>query len=423
LIHETMISTASTQATTRAKLQRAAAAASILAELSTDQKNAILRAMAAALEANQEKILAANAVDLASSNLRASITDRLTLNPKRIAEIVKGIHAVVALPDPVGETISETVHANGMRIRRLRVPLGVVGIVFEARPNVTVDAAVLAFKSGNAVALRGGREAARTNEALVEILSSVQGVPEGAIELLDSSSRESVRELITSRGLVDVVIPRGGLDLIEHVMKEATVPVIETGAGNCHVYVDDSANLEMADRIIVNAKTDRPSVCNAAEKVLIHRGIATQYVPRIVKELIAAGVEVRGDAEVKRLAPAQDVRAANADDWSTEYSDLKIAIAVVASLDDAIAHINRYSTKHSEAIVTENADHAARFLQRIDSAAVYWNASTRFTDGGEFGYGSEMGISTQKLHCRGPFGLRELTTTKYQIFGTGQIRA
>jgi glutamate-5-semialdehyde dehydrogenase len=418
-----MISTATTQVATRAKLQRAIAAASILAELSTDQKNAILRAMATALEANQEKILSANAEDLASSNLRASITDRLTLNPKRIAEIVKGIHAIVALPDPVGKTISETVHANGMRIRKLRVPLGVVGIVFEARPNVTVDAAVLSFKAGNAVVLRGGREAARTNEALVEILSSVQGVPEGAIELLDSSSRESVRELITSRGLVDVVIPRGGLDLIEHVMREATVPVIETGAGNCHVYVDDSANLEMANRIIVNAKTDRPSVCNAAEKVLIHRGIAEQYVPRIVKELIAAGVEVRGDAEVMRLAPAQDVRAANAEDWSTEYSDLKIAIAVVASLDDAIAHINRYSTKHSEAIVTENAEHAARFLQKIDSAAVYWNASTRFTDGGEFGYGSEMGISTQKLHCRGPFGLRELTTTKYQIFGTGQIRA
>jgi glutamate-5-semialdehyde dehydrogenase len=418
-----MISTATTQVATRAKLQRAIAAASILAELSTDQKNAILRAMATALEANQEKILSANAEDLASSNLRASITDRLTLNPKRIAEIVKGIHAIVALPDPVGKTISETVHANGMRIRKLRVPLGVVGIVFEARPYVTVDAAVLSFKAGNAVVLRGGREAARTNEALVEILSSVQGVPEGAIELLDSSSRESVRELITSRGLVDVVIPRGGLDLIEHVMREATVPVIETGAGNCHVYVDDSANLEMANRIIVNAKTDRPSVCNAAEKVLIHRGIAEQYVPRIVKELIAAGVEVRGDAEVMRLAPAQDVRAANAEDWSTEYSDLKIAIAVVASLDDAIAHINRYSTKHSEAIVTENAEHAARFLQKIDSAAVYWNASTRFTDGGEFGYGSEMGISTQKLHCRGPFGLRELTTTKYQIFGTGQIRA
>jgi glutamate-5-semialdehyde dehydrogenase len=417
-----MSSATTTQATTRTKLERAAAAASAMAELSTGQKNAILRAMAAALEANQNKILAANAVDLGASNLRASITDRLTLNPLRIAGIVESVRAIADLPNPAGEVISEDVRPNGLRIRKLRVPLGVVGIVYESRPNVTVDATVIALKAGNAVVLRGGREAAHTNEAIVELLSQVPGVPEGAIELLDSSSRESVKELITSRGLVDVVIPRGGLELIERVMKEATVPVIETGAGNCHIYVDESANFELADQIIVNAKTDRPSVCNAAEKVLIHRLIAAEYAPRIVKALQEAGVEVRGDAEICRLAHGQNVQAAIADDWSTEYSDLRIAIGVVKDLDDAIAHINRYSTKHSEAIVTESAEHAERFMQRIDSAAVYWNASTRFTDGAEFGYGGEIGISTQKLHCRGPFGLRELTTTKYQIFGTGQIR-
>lgn len=417
-----MVSSATTQGTTRAKLLRAGAAASALAELTTEHKNGILRAMADILAANQEKILSANAVDLGASNLRASIADRLMLDAERIAGIVKSVHAIAKLPDPVGEIVSEWVRPNGLRIRKLRVPLGVIGIVYESRPNVTVDAAVLAIKSGNAVVLRGGREAARTNEVLVELLNQAPGLPEGAIELLDSASRESVNELIKSRGLVDVVIPRGGLELISHVLAESTVPVIETGAGNCHIFVDESADLQMAGKIIVNAKTDRPSVCNAAEKVLVHRGIAAEFVPRIVRELRAAGVEVRGDAEVCRLAPGQDVRAADAEDWSTEYLDLRIAIGVVDTLDDAIAHINRYSTKNSEAIVTENPEHASRFLNRIDSAAVYWNASTRFTDGGEFGFASEIGISTQKLHCRGPFGLAELTTTKYQIFGTGQIR-
>src|ERR1700690_3276742 len=335
-----MTSATTTQVTTRTKLERAAAAASAVAELSTEQKNAILRAMAAALEANQNKILAANAVDLGASNLRASITDRLTLNPLRIAGIVESVRAIADLPNPAGEVISEDVRPNGLRIRKLRVPLGVVGIVYESRPNVTVDATVIALKAGNAVVLRGGREAAHTNEALVELLSQVPGVPEGAIELLDSSSRESVKELITSRGLVDVVIPRGGLELIKLVMKEATVPVIETGAGNCHIYVDESANFELADQIIVNAKTDRPSVCNAAEKVLIHRLIAAEYAPRIVRALQEAGVEVRGDAEICRLAHGQNVRAAIADDWSTEYSDLRIAIGVVKGLEHAFANTN-----------------------------------------------------------------------------------
>jgi glutamate-5-semialdehyde dehydrogenase len=417
-----MVSSITTQATTRAKLLRAGVAASTLAELTTEQKNEILRAMAAILAANQDKILSANAADLGAPNLRASVADRLMLSSQRIAGIVKSVHAIASLPDPVGEIVSEWDRPNGLRIRKLRVPLGVVGIVYESRPNVTVDAAVLAIKAGNAVVLRGGKESSRTNEVLVELLNQAPGLPEGAIELLDSSSRESVDELIKSRGLVDLVIPRGGLELISHVLAESTVPVIETGAGNCHIFVDESADLKMADKIIVNAKTDRPSVCNAAEKVLVHRGIAAEYVPRIVRELRAAGVEVRGDAEVCRLAPGQDVRAAEAEDWSTEYLDLRIAIGVVNNLGDAIAHINRYSTKNSEAIVTENAVRASEFLKKIDSAAVYWNASTRFTDGGEFGFGSEIGISTQKLHCRGPFGLAELTTTKYQIFGAGQIR-
>ncbi len=415
-----MSTAATTQLTTRGKLLRAAAAAPVMAEMSSEEKKATLHAMAATLAANQSRILAANAADLAASNLRASITDRLMLNPQRIAGIVQSVLAIAQLPDPIGEIISEDTRPNGLLIRKVRVPLGVVGIVYESRPNVTVDAAILAIQAGNAVVLRGGREAARTNEMLVSLLSGM--LPDGAIELLDSSSRESVDELITARGLIDVVIPRGGTELIAHVMNEATVPVIETGAGNCHIFVDASAKFDVADRIILNAKTSRPSVCNAAEKVLVHRMIATEYVPRIVRALKAAGVEVRGDAEVCGLAAGQEVRGTDAEDWSTEYSDMKIAIGVVDSLDSAIDHINQYSTKHSEAIVTENAQDASRFLKKIDSAAVYWNASTRFTDGGEFGFGGEIGISTQKLHCRGPFGLQELTTTKYQIFGTGQIR-
>lgn len=415
-----MINAAATQVTTRGKLELAAAAAPVIAEMSSQEKKATLHAMAATLAANQSRILTANAQDLGASNLRASIAERLMLNPQRIAGLVHSVLAIAELPDPVGEIVSESTRPNGLRIRKIRVPLGVVGVVYESRPNVTVDAAVLAMKAGNAVVLRGGREAARTNEVLVELLSGV--LLDGAIELLDSSSRESVDELITSRGLVDVVIPRGGSELISRVMHRATVPVIETGAGNCHIFVDASARFDVADRIVVNAKTSRPSVCNAAEKVLVHRMIAAEYVPRIVRALKTAGVEVRGDADVCRLAAGQDVLAADAEDWATEYSDLKIAIAVVDDLDGAIAHINRHSTKHSEAIVAENAEHASRFMRRIDSAAVYWNASTRFTDGGEFGFGSEMGISTQKLHCRGPFGLQELTTTKYQIFGTGQVR-
>jgi glutamate-5-semialdehyde dehydrogenase len=307
-------------------------------------------------------------------------------------------------------------------IRKVRVPLGVVGIIYESRPNVTVDTATLALKTGNAIVLRGGKEAARSNQRLVEILAAVPGVPEGAIELLDSSTRQSVTELIKARGLVDVIIPRGGAGLIAFVTENSSVPVIETGAGNCHVFVDESADFDMADRIVINAKTQRPSVCNAAEKLLVHERIASEYVLRIVRKLIDAGVEVRGDGKSRSLSVGLNIVPAAEQDWHEEYLRLCMAVRVVANVDEAIAHINRYSTRNSESIVTRDEANARKFLRGVDSAAVYWNASTRFTDGGEFGFGAEMGISTQKLHCRGPFALAELTSSKYEIVGTGQVR-
>jgi glutamate-5-semialdehyde dehydrogenase len=346
--------------------------------------------------------------------------DRLLLNPARIADMSKAVRDVAALADPIGEIIEEWTRPNGLLIRKVRVPLGVIGIVYESRPNVTVDAAVLAFKTGNAVVLRGGKEASESNGVLAETLAQVPEMPDGAIELLDSSTRQSVQELITARGLVDVIVPRGGQALISHVIENALVPAIETGAGNCHIFVDESADLDMASEIVINSKTQRPSVCNAAEKLIVHRAIAGRFVPKIVKTLADAGVEVRGDQETLRLAPG--VKPAVEEDWGEEYLRLCIAIRVLGGADDAIEHINRYSTKHSETIVTADEDNARKFLRLVDSAAVYWNASTRFTDGGEFGFGAEMGISTQKLHCRGPFALRELTSSKYQIIGSGQIR-
>jgi glutamate-5-semialdehyde dehydrogenase len=285
-----------------------------------------------------------------------------------------------------------------------------------------VDTAVLALKTCNAIVLRGGKEAARTNQRLVEILAAVPGVPEGAIELLDSSARQSVQELIKARGLVDVVIPRGGVDLIAFVTENSAVPVIETGAGNCHIFVDESADFEMADRIVINAKTQRPSVCNAAEKLLVHERIAAEYLPRIVKKLVDAGVEVRGDGKSRSLSVGLNIQPAAEQDWYEEYLRLCMTVRVVANVEEAIAHINRYSTNHSDSIVTRVEANARKFLRGVDSAAVYWNASTRFTDGAEFGFGAEMGISTQKLHCRGPFALAELTSSKYEIVGTGQVR-
>ncbi|MGC2058251.1 MAG: glutamate-5-semialdehyde dehydrogenase [Candidatus Sulfotelmatobacter sp.] len=409
-------------ASTQEKLLRARSASAKLAMLSSSEKNALLIAIADSIDANVESILAANRKDIESSGLDGAMSDRLLLTTERIKVMVQGVRDVAALRDPVGETLAEWMRPNGLQIRKVRVPLGVVGIIYESRPNVTVDTAVLALKTGNAIVLRGGKEAARSNQRLVEILASVPGAPEGAIELLDSSTRESVQELIKARGLVDVIIPRGGAGLIAFVSENSSVPVIETGAGNCHIFVDESADLEMADRIVINAKTSRPSVCNAAEKLLVHEKIAAQYVPRIVRKLIDAGVEVRGDEKSRGLAAGLKIAPATEADWYEEYLRLCMAVQVVSNVDEAIGHINRYSTKHSDSIVTRNETNARRFLRGVDSAAVYWNASTRFTDGAEFGFGAEMGISTQKLHCRGPFALAELTSSKYEIVGTGQVR-
>ncbi len=417
-----MSTAASTAVSTQEKLLRARAASTQLALLSTEEKNALLLAMAAAIEANEKSILEANREDVEKSGLDGAMRERLVLTPPRIADMARGLREVAALPDPIGETLSEWTKSNGLRIRKVRVPLGVVGIIYESRPNVTVDTAVLALKSGNAIVLRGGKEAARSSQRLVEIMAAVPGLPDGAIELLDSGTRQSVTELITARGLVDVIIPRGGAGLITFVTENSAVPVIETGAGNCHIFVDKSGDFEMADRIVISAKTQRPSVCNAAEKLLVHEHIAAEYVPRIVKKLIEAGVEVRADEKTRALAAGLPVGQAQEKDWYEEYLRLCMAVAVVASVDDAIAHINRYSTKHSDSIVTRDEVNARKFLRGVDSAAVYWNASTRFTDGGEFGFGAEMGISTQKLHCRGPFALAELTSSKYEIIGSGQVR-
>jgi glutamate-5-semialdehyde dehydrogenase len=415
-----MSGTARLTISTREKLERARAAAAQLAQFSTEQRNNLLMRIAVAVEGGTSQILRANQEDLERSGLSGSLRDRLLLNPERISAMAEAVREVAALPDPVNEILEERTRPNGLLIRKVRVPLGVIGIVYESRPNVTVDAAALCLKAGNAVVLRGGKEAAASNQVLAELMANLADLPAGAIELLDSTSRDTVQELIRARGLVDVVIPRGGPGLIAHVMENALVPVIETGAGNCHIFVDESADFEMASRIILNAKIQRPSVCNAAEKLLVHKRIASKFVPMIVQQLADAGVELRGDRETCRLAP--QVKPATEEDWGEEYLRLSMAIRVLAGIESAIEHINRYSTGHSEAIITADQGHAQKFLCEIDSAAVYWNASTRFTDGGEFGFGAEMGISTQKLHCRGPFALKELTSSKYQIIGNGQAR-
>ena len=415
-----MMPTANAMISTREKLEAARRAAPRLSAMTTLQKNEMLLAMAGAIDSQTSTIIAANRKDLDSTSLASALRDRLMLNPDRIAAMASGVREVAALPDPIGEIITEWRRPNGLQIRKVRVPLGVVGIIYESRPNVTVDTVALTIKTGNAIVLRGGKEAIHSNQSLVEILSSVPELPTGAVQLLDSSSRDSVQELIQARGLVDVIIPRGGAGLINFVVGNSIVPVIETGAGNCHLFIDESADFDMADRIVINAKTQRPSVCNAAEKLLIHRNIAASYLPRIAGKLIAQGVELRGDDASVRIFSG--VHAAEEEDWSEEYLRLCIAIRIVSGLEEAIEHINRYSTKNSEAIVTANEANARRFLRAVDSSVVYWNASTRFTDGGEFGFGAEMGISTQKLHCRGPFALTELTSSKYEIVGNGQVR-
>lgn len=416
-----MSATTSTTISTHSKLAEARAAASTLALLSTGEKNAILVAIADALEKYEDEILAANRGDLEISGLEGAMRDRLLLTPERIKDMARGVREIAALPDPIGETLSEWTKPNGLHIRKVRVPFGVIGIVYESRPNVTVDTAVLALKTGNAIILRGGKEAAQSNQCLVDIMTAAPGLPKGAIQLLDSTTRQSVHDLIKARGLVDVIIPRGGAGLITFVTENSSVPVIETGAGNCHIFVDASANFEMADAIVINAKTQRPSVCNAAEKLLVHESLAAQYIPRIAQKLAVKGVELRGDARARSLTESL-IGPAVEQDWHEEYLGMCMAIAVVANVREAITHINKYSTKHSDSIVTADEANARKFLREVDSAAVYWNASTRFTDGGEFGFGAEMGISTQKLHCRGPFALAELTSYKYEIIGSGQVR-
>lgn len=404
--------------------QRAQAAESQVALLDTATKNQALNAMADALLAHQDEVITANQDDLnQATNMPKKFTDRLMVNEQRITDMANGLRTIANLADPTARIDRGWINADGLQILQRRVPLGVIGIIFEARPNVTVDATGLTFKSGNAVILRGGKEAIRTNTALANILRNTlekQGLPADAVQLIEDTSHELAQEMMNLTDYIDVLIPRGGQGLIQRVVKTATVPVIETGAGNCHVYIDRDANLKMATDITVNAKVQRPSVCNAAEKLLIHCDVAAKYLPTIAQDLIDHGVQLRGDDQAQAIVP--QIQAASDADWDTEYNDLIMAVKVVDSLDDAIQHINRHSTHHSEVIVTDSIERGRSFQQRINSACVYVNASTRFTDGGVFGFGAEIGISTQKLHARGPMGLDQLTTIKYEITGDGQIR-
>jgi glutamate-5-semialdehyde dehydrogenase len=409
---------------------RARAAAADLAPVPRAAKDDALLAMADALEVRTAEIVEANAVDVAKAREAGTsdtVVDRLTLTPERIRAIARDVRDVAALPDPVGEVVRGSTLPNGIDLRQVRVPLGVVGIIYEARPNVTVDAAALCLKSGNAVLLRGSSSAYASNTALVGVLRDAvggSGLPADAVQLVPGESRDSVGELMRARGMVDVLIPRGGAALIRTVVEQSIVPVIETGTGNCHVYVDADADLDMAVSILINSKAQRPSVCNAAETLLVHRDIAEAFLPRALDALAEAGVTVHGDERVMAYAGGSkaNVVAATPDDWETEYLSYDIAAAVVESLDAAVHHIRLWTSGHTEAIVTTSQQAARRFTQLVDSAAVAVNASTRFTDGGQFGFGAEIGISTQKLHARGPMGLPELTSTKYIVTGDGHIR-
>ncbi len=394
--------------------------------LSTAVKNRALLAMADALRKESAFILEENQKDLNNgkqNGMSEGLLDRLALSDARIDGMAEGLEQIAALPDPIGEMLYQTKRPNGLKIGKVRVPLGVIGIIYEARPNVTADAAGLCIKSGNTVILRGGKEAAYSNRAIVKVMQKAgydAGLPAGSINLVEDTSRESATALMRLNAYLDVIIPRGGAGLIRAVVENATVPAIETGTGNCHVYVDASADLEMAKAIVINAKTQRPSVCNAEEKLLVHTDVAETFLPGMISTLKERKVTIVGDDRVQALAG--DVIPATEEDWGTEYLDLKIGIKVVESLDEAIAHINRYNSRHSEAIITNDYTAAQKFQDQVDAAAVYVNASTRFTDGFEFGFGAEIGISTQKIHARGPMGLNELTSTKYVISGTGQIR-
>ncbi|MFZ5650336.1 MAG: glutamate-5-semialdehyde dehydrogenase [Bacillota bacterium] len=411
----------------RSRALKSREASRVLSGLSAGMKNSALVYMAEALVKSTPAILEANEIDVRAGRdkgLSRALIDRLLLTPERIEDMAVGLKEVAQLSDPVGEMDSMWLRPNGIQVGKVRVPLGVVGIIYEARPNVTVDAAGLCIKTGNAVLLRGGSEAINSNRVITEIIAAASakaGVPEGSIQLLDSTDRAAVSVMIKMNDLIDVIIPRGGAGLIQTVVQNSTVPVIETGVGNCHVYVDDEGDLEMAEKIVVNAKCQRPGVCNAIETLLVHRDVAGRFLPRMLDRLKEAGVEIRGDQRTMELA--QWVVPATEEDWAAEYLDLILAVKVVDSMDEAMEHIYRYGTKHSEAIITGNYNKARRFTREVDAAAVYVNASTRFTDGHQFGFGAEIGISTQKLHARGPMGLKELTTYKYVIFGDGQVRS
>ncbi|WKF85986.1 glutamate-5-semialdehyde dehydrogenase [Lacticaseibacillus pantheris] len=414
-----MVQTNDLQAMGRA----AKAAAAILAQLPDPDKQHALNVMADALVSATDAIMAANKQDLDGATIDPRFVDRLRLTPERIQDMADGLQQVAQLKDPTAQIDRGWVTEDGLTITQRRVPLGVVAMIYEARPNVTVDAAGLAFKSGNAVILRGGKEALNSNRALAttlrDALVSVD-LPADAVQLITDPSHELANELMHLNQYVDVLIPRGGAGLIRAVVQTATVPVIETGAGNCHIYVDDAADLEMARKIVVNAKVQRPSVCNAAEKLLINAKVAEAYLPTLAADLRAHGVELRGDERARAIVP--DMVVATDEDWDTEYNDLIMAVKVVDNVDAAIAHINAHNTKHSEVIITNDLAHSRRFQDLVDAACVYVNASTRFTDGFMFGFGAEIGISTQKLHARGPMGLSALTTTKYEINGNGQVR-
>ncbi|MBQ3441642.1 MAG: glutamate-5-semialdehyde dehydrogenase [Selenomonadaceae bacterium] len=406
--------------------RRAKDASRLLACVPVEVRNGALLAMAWDLEARQDEILEVNAKEVAAARektTRPNMIDRLILTPKRIADMAEGIRQIVRLDDPIGKLDFEVTRPNGLKIRRVRVPFGVVGMVYEARPNVTADAIALCIKSGNACILRGGSEAIRTNKKIVDIMkeaAEANGIPPRSIEFISILDRDSVVVMCRLRKLIDVIIPRGGAGLIQRIIEHSTVPVIETGTGVCHTFIDKTANQDMAIKVCINAKTSRPSVCNAMETLLIHEDIAEEFLPKIAAAMTEAGVELRGDEACREILP--DMKEATEDDWTTEYNDLILSVKIVDDVDAAIAHINTYGTAHSDAIITEDKANATKFEQMIDSSTVYVNASTRFTDGFEFGLGAEIGISTQKLHARGPMGLEALTTTKYLVDGDGQIR-
>lgn len=408
------------------KATRAKHVAPQLSILTTEQKNHALLLIAEALVAETPSIMEANAIDLREGKQNGtseSLLDRIALNEKRIAGIAQGLREVIELEDPIGQELEQFSRPNGLQIRKVRVPIGVIGIIYEARPNVTVDAAGLCLKTGNAVVLRGGSAALHSNKRIVEVMHealSRSDVPADAIQLILDPNRSSVDEMLKLNGLLDVLIPRGGASLIQNVVKNATVPVIETGAGICHTYVDETAQYDMALNISLNAKVQRPSVCNSMETLLVHESFAKKHLAALAEQFASQNVELRGSASARQLV--SDMKSATDEDWDTEYNDYILNVRVVQGLDEALEHIRLHGTKHSECIVTEDDANAVRFLNEVDAAAVYHNASTRFTDGFEFGFGAEIGISTQKLHARGPMGLPELTSIKYRIQGSGQIR-